>query len=67
MKQTVIIKTFLNINGEERYLIEDGEGNVLHNAGGAGFKTAETTEKLAKSHFWIVVSRPSIPEASPLF
>lgn len=67
MKKDVIIKTFTNIKGEERYLIEDCEGNVLHNAGGAGFKTVDTAERFANSHLWIIVSKPSLPEAPALF
>lgn len=67
MKQDVIIKTFLNNKGEERYLIEDVDGHFLHNAGGSGFKTVTSAEVFARSHWWTVVSIPTLPEASALF
>lgn len=59
MKQNVIIKAFLNDKGQKRYLIEDTGGNVLHKAGGSGFKTVETAETFAESHLWTVVVKPT--------
>lgn len=67
MKEYVIIKTFLNNTGEERYTIEAVGGKVLHNAGGSGFKTVTTAEAFANSHSWIVVSKPILPDVTALF
>ena len=66
MKQDVIIKEFLNEKGQERYLIKDVDGNELHRAGGAGFKSVETAETFAVSHDWTVIIKPDLPEADPL-
>lgn len=58
MKRNILIKSFLNEKREERYLIEDVAGNVLHRAGGPGFKTIETAEIFAISHEWTVIAKP---------
>ncbi len=67
MKKFVKVKSCLNSKQEERYLIEDTDGNVLHMAGGSGFKTVETAEKFARSHQWTVVDKPTPPEMNALF
>lgn len=67
MKETVQIKSFINDKREERFLIEDVAGNVLHKAGGPGFKSIETAETFAVSHNWAVVTKPEQPKTYSLF